>query len=125
MADLITLREIEEARAGMSPLVRWTPLVPFAPSPARAGGERLYLKLENLQVTGAYKPRAAFHILASLAPEERERGVVMSSSGNFAQAFAFAGRQLGVKVIVVMMERSSPFKVEAVRGYGSEVVFCA
>lgn len=124
MAELITLKEIEEARARISPLVRWTPIVPFAPTPAEAGRERLFLKLENLQVTGAYKPRAAFHIVGSLSPEERARGVVMTSSGNFAQAFALAGRELGVRVAVVVMKKASPFKVEAVRRYGGEVVFC-
>jgi threonine dehydratase len=124
MAELITLQEIEDARSRISPLVRWTPLVPFAAAPGEVGHEKLFLKLENLQITGAYKPRAAFHIVGSLTPEERARGVVMTSSGNFAQAFALAGRELGVKVAVVVMKRASPYKVEAVRRYGGEVVFC-
>ncbi|MFQ5693871.1 MAG: pyridoxal-phosphate dependent enzyme, partial [Nitrospinota bacterium] len=124
MTDLITLDEIEQARAGLHPLVRRTPLVPFAAGPGEVGHEAILLKLENLQLTNSYKPRAAFHILSSLSPEERARGVVMASSGNFAQAFACAGRELGIGVVVVMMESASPYKIEAVRGYGSEVVFC-
>jgi threonine dehydratase len=124
MADLITLGEIEAARAGMPPEIRRTPLVPFSRDSSEVGAERLYLKLENLQVTGAYKPRAAFHILSSLAPAEKKQGVVMSSSGNFAQAFAFAGKRLGIPVVVVMMKSTSPYKVEAIRGYGTEIVFC-
>ena len=124
MVDLITLEEIEAARAGLPAEVRWTPLVPFSRSSAEVGEERLFLKLENLQVTGAYKPRAAFHLLGSLSAEERARGVVMSSSGNFAQAFAYAGKRLGIPVVVVMMKSTSPYKVEAVRGYGIEIVFC-
>ena len=124
MTELITLKEIEEARAGLPPDIRWTPLVPFSRNSAEVGNERLHLKLENLQVTGAYKPRAAFHILGSLTPEERARGVVMSSSGNFAQAFAYAGKRLGIPVVVVMMENMSPYKIEAIRGYGTEIVFC-
>ena len=111
MADLITLGEIEAARAGMPPEIRRTPLVPFSRDSSEVGAERLYLKLENLQVTGAYKPRAAFHILSSLAPAEKKQGVVMSSSGNFAQAFAFAGKRLGIPVVVVMMKSTSPYKV--------------
>lgn len=124
MVDLITLEEIDAARAGLPAEVRWTPLVPFSRSSAEVGAERLFLKLENLQVTGAYKPRAAFHLLGSLSAEERARGVVMSSSGNFAQAFAYAGKRLGIPVVVVMMKSTSPYKVEAVRGYGTEIVFC-
>ncbi len=124
MIELLTLKEIEEARASLPSDVRWTPLVPFSRDSAEVGNERLYLKLENLQVTGAYKPRAAFNILGSLTPEERARGVVMSSSGNFAQAFAYAGKRLGIPVVVVMMENMSPYKIEAIRGYGTEIVFC-
>jgi len=123
MAELITLQEIEDARARISPLLRWTPLTPFALRPEEAGRETLFLKQENLQITGAYKPRGAFHIVRSLSPEERARGVVMCSSGNFGQAFALAGREHGVKVAVVMMKKASPFKVEAVRRVGGEVVF--
>ena len=124
MSDLITLDEIEEARKGLPADIRWTPLVPFSRTSVEVGSERFHLKLENLQVTGAYKPRAAFHILGSLSPDERRQGVVMSSSGNFAQAFAYAGKRLGVPVVVVMMGKTSPYKVEAIRGYGTEIVFC-
>ncbi len=59
-----------------------------------------------------------------LGPENLKRGLVLTSSGNFAQAFALAGRMFGVPIVVVMMDRTSPFKVEAARGYGAEVVFC-
>ncbi len=124
MADLITLDEIEQARKALPPDIRWTPLVPFSRTSAEIGSEQLYLKLENLQVTGAYKPRAAFHILGSLTSEDRRRGVVMSSSGNFAQAFAYAGKRLDIPVVVVMMGNMSPYKIEAIRGYGTEIVFC-
>lgn len=65
------------------------------------GHEALHLKLENLQVTGAYKIRAAFHFLGSLTEGERAKGVVLASSGNFGHGFAYAGRRLGVKVKVV------------------------
>lgn len=124
MKDLITLEEIEAARKGLPDDIRWTPLVPLSRDSAEVGEERLFLKLENLQVTGAYKPRAAFHILGSLSPDERRRGVVMSSSGNFAQAFAFAGKRMDIPVVVVMMENMSPYKIDAIRRYGTEIVFC-
>ncbi len=124
MTDLITLSEIEKARAKQPPEIRWTPMVPLSWDSGEVGAEQVHLKLENLQVTGAYKPRAAFYILGSLTPEERAQGIVMSSSGNFAQAFAYAGKRLGIPVVVVMMENANPYKIEAIRGYGTEIVFC-
>lgn len=99
-------------------------MIPLARNPSEVGREELLLKAENLQVTGAYKPRAAFTVLGSLTAEQRKRGVVLSSSGNFAQAFAYAGAVLGIPIVVVMMEQTSASKVEATRAYGAEVVFC-
>src|SRR3546814_7477971 len=60
----------------------------------------------------------------ALAAEQRRRGVVLASSGNFAQAFAYAGALTGTPIVIVMLDRASPYKVEATRGYGAEVVFC-
>ncbi|MFQ5538977.1 MAG: threonine/serine dehydratase [Candidatus Binatia bacterium] len=121
---LVKLLEIRKARELLPPIIRRTPIIPFSRNSAEVGRETLFLKAENLQVTGAYKPRAAFTVINFLSPEERARGVVLSSSGNFAQAFAYAGACLGVPIVVVMMDRASPYKVEATRGYGAEVVFC-
>ena len=98
--------------------------MPLAREPAEVGIESLFLKLENLQVTGAYKVRAAFNTIRVLGPENLKRGLVLTSSGNFAQAFALAGRMYDVPIVVVMMDRTSAFKVDAARGYGAEVVFC-
>ncbi len=75
-------------------------------------------------MAGAYKVRAALNMIRALGPENLERGLVLTSSGNFAQAFALAARMFEVPIVVVMMDRTSPFKVEAARGYGAEVVFC-
>lgn len=124
MADLITLDDIERTRRGLPDPVRRTPILPLACDSAEIGRERLFLKCENLQVTGAYKPRAAFAVLNALTPAQREKGVVLTSSGNFAQAFACAGARMGVPITVVMLDRASPYKVEATRGYGAEVLFC-
>lgn len=124
MTRLLTLHEIDQARSRLPGDVRRTPVVPLAAGPGEVGQEALYLKLENLQTTGAYKVRAAFHFLRSLTEEERARGVVLASSGNFGQGFAYAGKRLGVKVTVVTPERTSLFKAEAIQGYGAELVFC-
>ncbi|MFQ5898986.1 MAG: threonine/serine dehydratase [Candidatus Methylomirabilia bacterium] len=124
MERLVGLEEIRKAREALPRVIRRTPILPLARDSAEVGREQLFLKAENLQVTGAYKPRAAFTVINFQSPEERARGVVLSSSGNFAQGFAYAGACLGVPIVVVMMDRTSPYKVDATRGYGAEVVFC-
>lgn len=123
-AGLATLADIEAARARLPEVVRRTPILPLARGAAEVARERLFVKCENLQVTGAYKVRAVFTLLHALSDAERKRGVVLTSSGNFAQAFAFAGTLMHVPTVVVMMDRTSPYKVEASRNYGAEVVFC-
>lgn len=123
MADLVTLEEIRAARTALPPEVRRTPLIPCAPWYSGPGAPA-FLKPENLQVTGSYKPRAAFTILHRLPPGARARGVAMASSGNFGQAMAYAGQVAGVRVAIVMMEGTAPVKVEATRRWGAEVVFC-
>ena len=124
LRHLITLDEIKAARARLPAIVRRTPVLPFAHDASEVGNERLFLKAESLQVTGAYKVRAAFTVLNTMTPAQRRRGVVLTSSGNFAQAFALAGKMMGIPMVVVMMNRTSPYKIDATRGYGAEVVFC-
>ncbi len=124
MGRLITLDEIRMAREGLPEAIRRTPLIPLSRDSGEVGQEKLFIKAENLQVTGAYKVRAAFTIMNALRPEERSKGVVLTSSGNFAQAFAFAGASMGVPIVVVMLDRTSPYTISATEGYGAEVVFC-
>ena len=121
---LTTLRDIEVARDALPSVVRRTPVLPLAPEPRDIGHEKLFLKAECLQVTGAYKVRAAFNVIRCLSALERQRGIVLASSGNFAQAFAFAGAQHGVSVVVVMLDQTSTYKVSATQKLGAEVVFC-
>ena len=123
-ATLTTLRDIEVARDALPSVVRRTPVLPLAPKPCDTGREKLFLKAECLQVTGAYKVRAAFNVIRSLSELERKRGIVLASSGNFAQAFAFAGAQMSVSVVVVMLDQTSTYKVSATQELGAEVVFC-
>ena len=122
--NYVQLKDIERARSRFPNWIRRTPIIPFSSDSSEVGKEKLFLKSENLQVTGAYKIRAAVTILNSLTEEQLAKGVVLTSSGNFAQAFAYAGSCLGVKIVVVMLDRTSLYKVEATRGYGAEVVFC-
>ena len=115
---------MKAARARLHPAIRHTPVLPISRSSAEIGAEHLYVKCENLQVTGAYKVRAAFTMLDRLSTEAKSKGVVMTSSGNFAQAFAYAGRLLNVPIVVVMLRETSAYKVDVTLGHGAEVVFC-
>lgn len=124
MPRLTTLDDIKQARDALPDFIRRTPILPLARDSAEVGREKLYLKCENLQVTGAYKVRAAYTVLRSLTDEQRKRGLVVTSSGNFAQAYAYAGASMGVPIVVVMLDTTSPFKVDNTKGYGAEVVFC-
>lgn len=124
MSLLVSFEDIQDARARMHPAIRRTPIVPVARTAMEIGAEKLFVKCENLQVTGAYKVRAAFTMLDRLTPEQKTQGVVLTSSGNFAQAFGYAGRLMGVPIAVVMLEETSPYKVAATRDHGAEVVFC-
>ncbi len=120
----ITLEKIINAYDRMASPVRVTPILPVARSSAEVGQERLFLKAEHLQVTGSYKARAAFHILRSLDGEGRRKGIVMSSSGNFAQAFAYAGPVVGSPVAIVMPDYTADVKVQSTRDYGAQVILC-
>jgi threo-3-hydroxy-L-aspartate ammonia-lyase len=86
-------------------------------------GARLFLKCENMQRAGAFKFRGACNALASLTDGQRRRGVLAYSSGNHAQALAYAARLAGVRAIIVMPQDAPTMKVAATRGYGAEVRF--
>ncbi|OLE75714.1 MAG: hypothetical protein AUG02_06650 [Chloroflexi bacterium 13_1_20CM_2_70_9] len=118
----VALADVERARPVVAPLVHRTPLLS-----SRQLGERIgalaFLKAENLQRTGSFKPRGATYAIATLAPERRSRGIVTMSAGNAAQAIAYAARAVGAPVTVAMPETAPKTKIEATRGYGAEVVF--
>ncbi len=84
---------------------------------------QVFFKCENFQRMGAYKMRGASHALSSLTPDQLSRGVVTHSSGNFAQAIALAAKIMGVKANIVMPVNAPTVKVEAVKGYGADIVF--
>lgn len=117
--QLVTLTDIRAAQERLRGLVYRTPLVPF---PGEAG---LSLKAESLQPTGAFKLRGAFNAILSLTDAERAKGVVAHSSGNHAQAVAYAARHLGVRAIIVMPENAPQIKLARTRALGAEVVLVA
>jgi threonine dehydratase len=127
---VVSLARILEARAALEGRVKRTPILGSATAAAivaassgpRVADDRLYLKAEHLQKTGSFKPRGALTRVRTLDERQREAGIVTVSAGNAAQAYAWAGRQAGVAVTVVMPAAAVRSKVEACRGYGAEVV---
>lgn len=117
---MITLEDVRLARRRVRGVVFRTPLVPC---PRGEDDSRLYFKAENLQPTGAFKLRGAYNKVSSLSPEERRRGVVAHSSGNHAQAVAYAARALGVRAVIVMPRGASRVKIDATAAFGAEILF--
>lgn len=111
---LLSLALIRQAKERISPYVRQTPLVAMTPT-------GLLLKAESLHPVGAFKLRGAFNALLSLSNEERSRGVIAHSSGNHAQAVAYAAHVLGIQSAVVMPGAVSRTKLEATRHWGAEI----
>ncbi len=118
---MITQDQIIEARSIIKGKVHRTPLVP-ATSIGQQFGAQLFLKCENLQKTGSYKPRGGLNKVAHLSDEEKRRGLVVMSAGNLAQGVAFAARQVGVPCAVVMPSTAPIAKINAVKGYCADVV---
>ena len=112
---------IMDARQVLAGDVHRTPLT-YSSHFSRASGKDVYLKLENLQKTGSFKVRGAYFKIKSLMPQVKGRGVVAASSGNHAQGVAYAASRLGVKATIVMPETAPPYKVNATRSYGAEVI---
>lgn len=120
---LVPVEEIEDAAARVAATCLRTPVLPVAADVARTSTSPLWVKAESLQPTGAFKLRGATNAVARLTPEERAAGVVTHSSGNHAQAVAFAAAAAGLKATVVMPEGSPRVKSDATRRWGAEVVF--
>jgi threonine dehydratase len=117
----ITLDDVRQAAERMRDVVRPTPLLRSDSFSAMAGCT-VYLKAENLQVTGSFKIRGAANKLACLSPEERARGVVAASMGNHAQGVAYAATHFGVHATVVMPAIAPLSKYRATQSYGAEVI---
>lgn len=113
--------QIVDAEARIRPHVRETPLV-HSPALSAATGAEIWLKCENLQVTGSFKVRGAMNLLMTLSADERQHGVTAASSGNHGIAVAHAGRALGIPVTVYVPEGASPAKVAAMQRLGAEVM---
>jgi threonine dehydratase len=120
----ITKSAIKSAATRIAPYIHTTPIMTNKSINEQYGLD-LYFKCENFQKIGAFKIRGGMNASLQLTPKQLSKGVATHSSGNHAQALAFAAKMLGVKAYIVMPESSPQVKVNAVRGYGAEVTICA
>ena len=118
---MLTLDKFEEASEIVKKVTQETSLV-YSEYFSQQTGNKVYLKPENMQVTGAYKIRGAYYKISTLSPEEREKGLITASAGNHAQGVAYAAKAFGVKAVIVMPTTTPLIKVERTKSYGAEVV---
>lgn len=118
---MVTLADVQTA---LGRIRKSIPVSPCSRSETFSGltGNAVYLKLENLQRTGAYKERGALNKLLSLSEDERSRGVIAASAGNHAQAVSYHAARLGIRATICMPLTTPLIKVSATRGYGANVV---
>lgn len=118
---MLTLEKFEEASEIVKKVTSETKLV-YSDYLSAQTGNRVYLKPENMQLTGAYKLRGAYYKMSVLTQEERSRGVITASAGNHAQGVAYAAKCFGVKATIVMPTTTPLIKVNRTKSYGAEVV---
>ena len=118
---MLTLKEFKEARGVLSGVIRNTSLV-YSPAFSKATGNQIYIKPENMQVTGAYKIRGAYYKISTLSDEEKARGLVTASAGNHAQGAAYAAQAAGGAATIVMPTTTPLVKVNNTKDYGAKVV---
>ena len=119
--EMLTLEAFEEASECVKRVTQETKLV-YSEYFSNQTGNKVYLKPENMQYTGAYKVRGAYYKISTMSEEARKKGLITASAGNHAQGVAFAAKKYGVKATVVMPTTTPLIKVNRTKGYGAEVV---
>ena len=114
---MVTLEKIWEAQNALRGVARLTPL-----NPAPTLGPNVYIKSENLQLTGSFKLRGAYNKIRLLSAEEQARGVIACSAGNHAQGIALSAAKQGIRAVICMPAGAPISKIQATKGYGAEVV---
>ncbi|MGX6962586.1 bifunctional threonine ammonia-lyase/L-serine ammonia-lyase TdcB [Vagococcus xieshaowenii] len=117
----VSIEDVYEAKSIISEYARVTPLIKSYYMSSITGGE-VFTKLENMQLTGSFKFRGAFNKISHLTDEQKAKGVIACSAGNHAQGVALTSKLLGIKSTIVMPLTAPQAKVDATRGYGSEVI---
>ena len=118
---MLTLEKFEEASEIVKKVTQETKLI-YSDYFSSHTGNKVYLKPENMQVTGAYKLRGAYYKISTLSEEERAKGLITASAGNHAQGVAYAAKAFGAKAVIVMPTTTPLIKVERTKSYGAEVV---
>lgn len=118
---MLTLESFEEAAEIVKQVTQETKLIKSAYF-SELTGNKVFLKPENMQRTGAYKVRGAYYKISTLSEEERAKGLIAASAGNHAQGVAYAAKAFGVKAVIVMPTTTPLIKVERTKSYGAEVV---
>ena len=115
---MLTIDKVYDAQKALKGVARKTDVIH---APKLCPGVDLYLKTENLQITGSFKLRGAYYKMTRLSKEERERGVIACSAGNHAQGVALAAQKNGIKAVICLPDGAPISKVEATKSYGAEV----
>ena len=118
---MLTLKEFEEASEIVKRVTNETKLV-YSSYFSEKTGNKVYLKPENMQFTGAYKVRGAYYKISTLTDEERKKGLITASAGNHAQGVAYAAKCFGAKATIVMPTTTPLIKVNRTKSYGADVV---
>lgn len=117
----LSLQKFEEAAEKVKEVTLQTNLV-YSEYFSSQTGNKVYLKPENMQYTGAYKVRGAYYKISTMSEEARKKGLITASAGNHAQGVAYAAKKFGVKATVVMPTTTPLIKVNRTKGYGAEVI---
>lgn len=118
---MLTKKDFDDASKKVAEVTSDTKLI-YSDYFSSVSGNNVYLKPENMQVTGAYKVRGAYYKISTLTDEQREKGLITASAGNHAQGVAFAAKKYGVKATIVMPTTTPLIKVNRTKAYGAEVV---
>jgi threonine dehydratase len=121
MTHIPALHDVYRAHARIKPMILQTPLLASTELAEKTGARSVYLKLECLQNTGAFKVRGAANKMLSLTDVEKERGVITFSTGNHGKAVAYVAGKLGIQATICLSEHVAPYRVEAIRKLGAKV----
>ena len=121
MKEMLTLEAFEEASEIVRNVTNSTKLIPSGYF-SEQSGNKVFLKPENMQVTGAYKIRGAYYKISTMSEEDRGKGLIAASAGNHAQGVAYAASRYGCKAVIVMPTTTPLIKVNRTRGYGAQVI---
>lgn len=118
---MLSLEKIYDAREALKDAIRTTDVI-YSPSLSKRTGCELYLKAENLQLTGSFKVRGAYYKISRLSEDEKAKGVIACSAGNHAQGVALASKRFKIKAKICMPDGAPISKVEATKSHGAEVI---